>query len=195
MGKVRAATISQRFGFQVRPVDGIDARTEVELAAQILERLSEHFWVNTEVQGTHYSGRRLRIDAILRPINAELWKTTDPAIGLEFKLLRGIGGAKSFTKWCAQCADYAATDWDGVGMVSVFGYNIYMSTIGDSMVEPSTHCFYITRLMSRFGVGELREVKRRGLSFVMSGHHVMWSEIRGVETWKHTYTERRFGAR
>ena len=88
---------------------------ESEIAERVLSALSPHFEARREVFGTHCSGRRLRIDAVLWPRDPTGWHDEKPVFGLEFK--RHVGqGAEAL----AQCTDYAHTEWDGFGPLAVF---------------------------------------------------------------------------
>lgn len=50
---------------------------EAELIREVLTRLAPSFHVDREVWDTHCGGKRLRIDAILRPRDTEGWKDAD----------------------------------------------------------------------------------------------------------------------
>jgi hypothetical protein len=60
--------------------------TEAELATWVLDELAPWFVVHREVAGTHWSDRRLRLDALLVPKQPGPWKDDRPAFGVEFKL-------------------------------------------------------------------------------------------------------------
>lgn len=88
---------------------------ESEIAERVLSALDPHFEARREVCGTHCSGRRLRIDAVLWPRDPARWHDEKPVFAVEFK--RPVGqGAEAL----GQCADYAHTRWDGYGHLPVF---------------------------------------------------------------------------
>ncbi len=87
--------------------------SEADLVDAVLKALSGYFLIEIEVGGTHCcSGQRLKLDAVLRPVNRSGWHDPDPCFGVEFKNVREAGGIRGFTKWAAQAVDYAHTTWD-----------------------------------------------------------------------------------
>lgn len=166
---------------------------EGDVKRRVLGSLSRHFVVHEEVWGQHWSGKRMRIDAILIPKDDSLWKTKSPRLGVEFKNFRSFDPSfsiKDYTKWWAQCHDYAETSFDGHGYVPVFSYNgftHYRQRIGND----STAAFAI-RFWGRLGVGELQP---DDLTFVMNGTNKIWSMSRGVIDGSRISMERKFGSR
>lgn len=84
--------------------------SETELAEWALGQLDPYFTIHPQVQGVHCSGRRMRIDAILRPRDASGWTDPDPAFGVEFKNPVTLDSTKAYTKWAAQAVDYTHTE-------------------------------------------------------------------------------------
>jgi hypothetical protein len=166
---------------------------EKTFAKKVLQRLSKHFFIHEQAEGTHWSGRRLRIDAIIQPRDLSGWKDERPRFGVEFKNYHGFNPSfdmKDYTKWWAQCHDYAETDFDGYGYVSIFSYNgfsHYAARIGNS-----TSAALAVRFWGRLGVGEIQPQE---LLFVMNGTNKIWSERRGVIDGARISLERRFGSR
>lgn len=173
---------------------------EKDISERVLDRLSKHFRIEEQVQGMHWSGRRLRIDAIVTPLDDSGWKTKSPSLGIEFKNFRGFNPSfdiKDYTKWWSQCHDYAETDFDGHGYVFVFSYNgfsHYRQRGKDSLAA------FAIRFWGRLGVGELSLARdgfpsREGLMFSMSDSKV-WSEITGPRDGaKNWNMKRKFGSR
>lgn len=165
-------------------------KNEDDVARRCLDRLSRHFDIHEQVWGTHLSGCRLRIDAIVKPKDTSEWANKDIALGIEFK---NEGGGEygiatnAYTKWLAQCADYANTNFDGFGFVFVFAYG--------GMARLAEGAGVITRVMGQLGVGELESDRRRGLSFTLCRDHRMWSEAEGVHEAKRWRLERKFGSK
>lgn len=168
---------------------------------RILSRLSKHFHVEEEVWGTHWSGRRLRIDAVLTPIDDSGWKTKRPRLGVEFKNFRGFDPAfsiKDYTKWWSQCHDYAETKFDGHGHMYVFSYNGF-SHYRQRLSSESSAAFAV-RFWGRLGVGELQPTtdgwpRKQCLMFVLHGNTKIWSEVSGVKEGSRMSMERKFGSR
>lgn len=166
---------------------------EKEVRESTLARLSSHFLIHEEVWGTHWSGRRLRIDAVITPKDDSDWKTKSPRLGVEFKNFRAFkpsGDMKDYTRWWSQCHDYAETDFDGCGYVPVFSYNGF-SHYRQRMGSDSAAAFAV-RFWGRLGVGEIRP---DDLLFVMNGTNKIWSESRGVIDGSRISMERKFGSR
>jgi hypothetical protein len=166
---------------------------EKTLAKKVLQRLSKHFFIHQEAQGTHWSGRRLRIDAIIQPRNPSLWKDENPRLGVEFKNYHGFSPSidwKDYTKWWSQCHDYAETDFDGHGYVPIFSYNGFSHYAGRTGSQGNAA--FAVRFWGRLGVGEIQP---DDLLFVMNGTNKIWSERRGVIDGARISMERRFGSR
>lgn len=166
---------------------------EAEVKKDALLRLAPHFIVHEEAWGTHWSGKRVRIDAIVRPRDDSEWKTKAPKLGIEFKNFRGFNPSfdmKDYTRWWAQCHDYAETDFDGHGRVYVFAYNgfvHYHQRTGDSHASALA-----VRFWGRLGVGEIDPAD---MMFVINGTNKIWSLSRGVIDGRRMSMERKFGSR
>lgn len=166
---------------------------ESDIKRSVLSRLSSHFRVFEEVWGTHWSGKRMRIDAILTPLDDSMWKTKSPRLGVEFKNFRAFSGGfdlKDYSKWWGQCHDYAETNFDGHGYVPVFSYNGFSHYAARLKNEVASA--FAVRFWGRLGVGELRPEE---LMFVMNGSNKIWSERRGVIDGSRISMERKFGSR
>jgi hypothetical protein len=166
---------------------------ESDVKRRVLESLSAHFTVHEEVWGNHWSGKRIRIDAILVPKDDSLWKTKSPRLGVEFKNFRSFDPSfsiKDYTKWWAQCHDYAETSFDGHGYVPVFSYNGF--THYRKRISNEVAAAFAIRFWGRLGVGELQP---EDLMFVMNGTNKIWSLSRGVIDGSRISMERKFGSR
>jgi hypothetical protein len=166
---------------------------ERAVANRVLERLSKHFFIHREAQGTHWSGRRLRIDAIIQPRDRSGWKDEYPRLGVEFKNYHAFNPSidwKDYTKWWSQCHDYAETDFDGHGYVPIFSYNGFAHYAGRAG-NPGNAAFAV-RFWGRLGVGEIQP---DDLLFVMNGTNKIWSERRGVIDGARISMQRKFGSR
>lgn len=163
---------------------------------RVLKALSPHFHIHREVTGTHWSGKRIRIDAIVVPKDDSAWKTREPRLGIEFKNFNGFSPSldmKDYTRWWSQCHDYAETDFDEHGYVYVFSYNGF-SHYQKRASHPSTAAMAV-RFWGRLGVGELSPDSRRGLTFTIQTSKV-WSEANGPEQAAKTWEmKRKFGSR
>lgn len=178
-----------------------DLGDERSISRSVLDRLSKHFEIHEQVTGTHWSGRRITIDAIVRPLDDSGWKTKSPSLGIEFKNFRGFSASfdmKDYTKWWAQCHDYAETDFDGHGYIFVFSYNGF-SHYRKRLSNPTAASLAV-RFWGQLGVGELEPTtdgypRRESLVFTLQSHKV-WSEAGGpcggARNWN---MKRKFGSR
>jgi hypothetical protein len=154
-------------------------RTEAELSSWVLAQLEPTFAITEQVVGRHWSGRRLRIDAVLRPRDPEPWKDVAPAFGVEFKLADERSfDTRNFTGWAAQAVAYAQTEWNDFGRLAVFACPSPLRLLcGSSWGEGAAGL--MEHLLGQFGVGELTLVKPHGLILLLQGHR-MWSVGEGV---------------
>ena len=159
------------------------AATEKELREVALRDLERLFRVETEVSGTHCSGSRLRIDAVLRPRDHRAWFDQEKTMfGVEFK--RSAGQYESigkFCSWLAQAADYTHVNWDGYGYLQVLTCPAFTGEfsypVDSDMFRYFT--FLAARLAGQLGVGELGQIPRQGWTLRMSGEDY-WSENGGM---------------
>lgn len=166
---------------------------EKRLSKRVLERLSRHFFIHEQAHGTHWSGRRMRIDAVIQPRDLSGWKGEQPRFGIEFKNYHAFNPSfdmKDYTKWWAQCHDYAETDFDGHGYIPIFSYNGFSHYAG--RLKSSTDRAMVVRFWGRLGVGEIQP---EDLLFVINGTNKIWSESRGVIDGARISMERKFGSR
>jgi len=157
---------------------------ERDVSEKIIDKLGVFFDIQTEVRGTHFSGKDVRIDAMLTPKDSLGWKTKSP-IGLEIK--RGYQGVGEVTKQISQAVDYANSYFPGFGRVYVFCYpDPEKSQWGEF------RCFY-ERLVGQLGVGFLSD-SGDGLRLTLKGH-LIWSESIGSYEAKRWSMERKFGSK
>lgn len=163
--------------------------SEQALADHVLDRLDPWFTVDPQVWGTACDGKRVRIDAVLRPRDPSSWKDADPAFAVEFKnpgRLASGDGFKLITAWQAQCIDYSHTKWDNYGRLAIFscpGFTVASTGYSDDRMGTG---FSLSHLFGQFRVGELRNTQRYGWTLILNGHHRQWSQRRGVEYAKYT---------
>jgi len=157
---------------------------EKVFSASVLDILSKHFFIEKEVFGTHFSGCRLRIDAVVKPKETSMWKNKNVAFGIEFKAKEKLDGLKASTHWVKQCIDYANTQWDSYGYIYVFSCpNIFEK---DDEI-------YLNRILSDLGVGVLRDNNYHGWTFYLQDRHRIWSEKDGICEGKKWSLIRKFG--
>jgi hypothetical protein len=147
---------------------------EADLAQRVLSRLSMHFAAETEVRGRHWTGRTLRLDAVLRPRDASGWRDKNAAFGVEFKLAHQRShDTHRFAEWARQAVDYTQTEWSGYGRLYIFACPSPIVSLGGS------DGWLMAHLLGQFGVGELSPFEREGWALTVHDH-IVWSEQRGV---------------
>lgn len=173
---------------------GSASMSEIDFETVVLSILEQHFVVQRRVAGTHFTGKRFILDAVIVPRQPHSWKNRSVAFGVEFKdVVRLRGDTRNFTKWLAQCADYTNTNWDNYGYVFVFA----CPSIVDNIPTASDNevARILNAVMGQLGIGELREDARYGWSLFLHGHHRLWSERKGVEEGRRYWLKRSFGNR
>jgi hypothetical protein len=130
--------------------------SENQIADTVLTALGPMFFLEREVWGTHCSGARVRLDAILRPRDPTDWFDEAPAFGVEFKS-RVDQGAEAL----GQCANYMHTMWDGYGVLPIFLCPAVCSRWAWAR-GGEQGAWLVTRMLGQFGVGELDWVNQGG---------------------------------
>ena len=159
-------------------------------AANVLKQLTNDFYVDEQVYGTHFSGARLRIDAVLKPKDTSKWKNPDVCFGIEFKLEEKLKDTKDKTLWIKQCIDYANTKWDGYGYIYVFSCPSIFDKLEYTVQDKS---WLWNRILSNLGVGRLDNHKNYGWTFFLQDTHRIWSQKGGVASGKNWTLKRKFG--
>lgn len=158
----------------------------------VFEKLKQHFNIAHEVNGKHFSGNNMRIDAIATPKENNLWKNHSVALGIEFKDDERLrGDTTNYTGWLAQCIDYSNTKWDRFGYIYIFT----CPGLSDSLSKHIGQFDLLPHIMGHLGIGELKFDERYGLTFFLQGQHRIWSQVRGVEMGKSWDMKRKFGSR
>lgn len=147
-------------------------RTELDRRDWVLEQLSQWFDFELEVPGTHCSGQRLRLDAVLMPRDSSGWKDDRPAFGVEFKL-PSPGRTSDFTAWAAQSVDYTHTNWQGYGRLKVF-----MCPSPFVGLHQSEWPRLVVRMLGQLGVGDLCQIPYRGWALFLHDE-ILWDQSKG----------------
>lgn len=151
--------------------------TERDLTRAALAALDPYFTADREVRGVHCSGKRLRLDAVLRPRDPSGWFDPAPVFGVEFKnAFAGSFDTRRFTSWAAQAVDYAHTEWEGYGRLTIFT----CPAVSAAFTGPYEHAgSLMVRVLGQLGVGELGETAY-GWTLRINGDN-LWSEHYGVQ--------------
>ncbi|MFT7671013.1 MAG: hypothetical protein ACI8X5_003728 [Planctomycetota bacterium] len=169
--------------------------SEAAFERDILERLEPHFEIHPKVEGRHFSGKHLKIDAVVVPRDRTGWKNQNVALGIEFKdVVRLKGNTTNFTRWLAQCADYGNTTWRDFGFLYVFACPSLVEQLPGKS-GPDSAAWIVPRIMGHLGIGELRVLDRYGLSFLLQDNQRLWSEQEGIKDGARYLLKRKFGSR
>jgi hypothetical protein len=169
--------------------------TEKDLKAGFLKRLVSHFAVHEEVEGKHFTGRILRLDAVVQPRDTSGWKNQQVALGIEFKDVARFArnyDTKDLTSWLAQCVDYSNTKWGDYGYIYIFACPSLVDEVAEGVIGRR---MFVRNFMGQLGIGELKEHQEYGLTFLLNTRHRMWSELNGVEQGKYWRLTKKFGSR
>ncbi|MFF0729294.1 hypothetical protein [Streptomyces sp. NPDC004134] len=157
---------------------------EATLAEAVLRRLAPWFHIQREVTGMHPTGRPCRIDAVLRPRDAHMWKNRQVALGVEFKSWEShVGNAsrKDRIGWVAQSIDYSMADWNGYGRLPVFMCpDPFVRSRNPGEVPMDEVGEFIDGLLGQYNVGFLTLFNGVGLTLFLYGSNTIWSERHGV---------------
>ncbi len=170
--------------------------SERAFADKVLGCLEPWFKIDREVTGTHPFGQRLRIDAVLQPLDDADWHDPNPAFGVEFK--QAPQHTRDSMRLAAQALDYTYVDWVSYGRLGVF-----MCTPGPGAFPiEGTESRYLVRLLGQFCVGELGYFARRnetdnggGWALRIHGDHTLWSQDIGAYEAKRRTIRPKVGSR
>lgn len=192
MGRMMVCvSLSRKVYTQLPPYPSEKAFVDATLA-----ELEPYFHIEREVVLEHWTGKPLKVDAVMRPREPQAWKDKSPVFAVEFKpptlfhTGQGWGDTKDFTAWAAQSVDYANSLWhsaSGEQRLRVFACPSATAPFEDGLRTSglSDPAFYMSRLLWQLGVGELAKLERDGWTLLGQGTHVLWSESRGVHEGKH----------
>ena len=167
--------------------------SEKKFQESVFSILQNHFKIEKQVSGKHFSGKKFLIDAVIQPLDLTEWKNKEIAFGVEFKSPDKLKSTNDTTGWFAQCIDYANTNWDSYGYINIFSCPRLFDDLTFANVQDSR--LLINRLFSNLGIGELYKHKNYGFCFYLQNSHLIWSEKRGVIGGKNWSLKRKFGSR
>jgi len=170
---------------------GFGDLSEKEYKSKIITDLKRDFVVKEEYWGTHFSGQKVRIDAVFRPKNTDLWMNKKIVFGLEFKSpakLKQLGKQLAFTK---QAIDYSNTIFDKLGYIPVL---ICPRIDFDTTYSHDKAPYFMRKLLNQFNVGEL-DYTHRGLSILFSDSEFIYTSTEGVKKGKSSRLITNFGSK
>jgi hypothetical protein len=155
--------------------------SETDAVDELVKIFQPYFHIQREIKGLHFSGRRLRLDLLLRPRNSSEWKNPDTAFGIEVKMPNTERGWGECSRHFAQACDYANTLWDNVGLIPIFCWPIFMPrnmtvTLGDF---PQGEEGFFYRVAGQMNVGFVYEAPYHGVGLSLCGHTI-WNQCKGV---------------
>lgn len=139
----------------------------------LLQELEGSGWtlVGREVLGTHASGKRLRVDAVLRPPEAEQWATKLWALEAKPPVLPA--DSTDHAALVVQAADYRHVKWDDYGpLPTMIWPEPFAGFLGEQAVGA------VRAILGRMRVPPLRWVSGHGLWLGLTLTRV-WSQARG----------------
>lgn len=92
---------------------------EKQLADSVLTQLASHFEIQREVPGRYPTGQKVRLDAVLRPLDPKPWYDDNPVFGVEFKS-GARGGDRDDAAALRQAVDYSYSEFEGYGRLGIF---------------------------------------------------------------------------
>lgn len=162
----------------LNPVN-LSKMNEQEFKETILNRLSNSFKIREEWEGTGVTGQRLRIDALIKPIDPTPWKNKDVVFGIEFKRPSINSSMGSTNKHLKQAIDYSYTNWDHLGRIPILLCPAVSFTNPTPGRDNRQQEMILKHLLCEFNIGELEETER-GLTILFAQHHRVWSERDGI---------------
>jgi hypothetical protein len=162
----------------------VPTKEESCVSKELFEKLSKYFTIYREVAGTHLSGKKVRIDAVLSPKPEQNFKNNKCFIGLEIK--RGDDSVGEITKQISQSVDYSNSNFGDFGFLYVF---CYPDPFRGNWSSENT---FSERLIGQLGVGFLSESPT--LELRLKGHR-LWTAAEGAVDAKHWSLKRKFGSK
>lgn len=162
---------------------------EKSITETFLLHLKKDFYISREVKGIHMSGKRVRIDAILKPKSTEGWLNPDISIGIEFKDPSKISSSQGRGEYdlLAQCLDYSMTEFDGVD------YDSMIVLICPGIASEKNDVY---RFLSRYNVGYMSVSDGYGIEMRMGNVGIpLWSSEEGAMRISKSYWRKTFGVR
>jgi len=157
-------------------------KDEEEYANDFFNRISNYFHVKREVWGTHWSGKKVRIDGLIKPKDNSGWKNKNIIFGVEVKYPSQLDSYGDFSQYISQAIDYSQTTWGDRGYLSILLKPPVYDTFTkrhDRFLETSRVSFwlegFLNSLLCKFNIGEINENKYYGLEF-KRGNSPIWRE-------------------
>lgn len=169
-------------------------KTENEFISSVLEEISDDFVCKREIWGTHFSGKRLRIDAVIKPKEVSLWKNKNILFGVEFKLPSKQESIGNDTKLITQAIDYHCTKWDEYGYLPILVCPGFITAHQGSYIGFNS-ALVLSHTLGQLNIGELCNNPDYGWLIRYSASHLVWSKKFGVSCGKSWLFKTKFGAK
>ena len=165
-----------------------EGRHESADRSELRRILGPQWKIQDEVWGRGPDGKPVRVDAVIRPIDATQWKDPSVAFAVECKSMTRQKQICDRSHWLRQCVDYTYTNWQGYGFLWVLTFpSVFGPWYTKSSIEHERHLF------GAFGVGEIVNDRWGGWSIHFSTHRI-WSEKQGVVSGSRWTCKKTFGA-
>jgi hypothetical protein len=165
---------------------------EKHFKENVFNLLNKEFEIDKEVTGIHFSGKKLKIDAIIKPRVKNHWKNQEVVFGIEFKSPDKIKSTHDVTHWISQCVDYANCTWGDYKYIYILSCPGVFENYSGSLIKEGK--WFIDRVISDMGVGQLMLHYKYGWCIYLQTH-LIWSENRGVISGKTWALKRKFGSK
>lgn len=165
-------------------------QTEQEFKSSWLKKLDQHFYIEEEVTGIHLTGKKLRIDAIIKPKDTTDWKNKDIAFGVEFKSPTNIDRLNNQFSFMRQCVDYSYTEFKNYGFIPILSCPSFEI---DETYSDEKSLKALRHFLNSFNVGELCDTYR-GTSIRFAEHHYIWVNGKVQHAGKTWGLKKKFGS-
>ncbi|MDO6739389.1 hypothetical protein [Wenyingzhuangia sp. 2_MG-2023] len=165
-----------------------EEQNESEFKKHWLKKLEQHFTIEEEVSGIHITGKKLRIDAIIKPKDTSDWKNKNIVFGLEFKSPTKIDRLNNQLNYMRQCVDYSYTKFGDYGFIPILSCPQFEL---DETYSTSKALKTLKHFLNTFNVGELGETYR-GYSILFADSYI-WSSGK-VELGKRWLLKKKIGS-
>lgn len=164
--------------------------SELQAVQAWTQLLAPHFQIEKEVEGIHWTGRKMRIDMVLHPL-FEWHGGGHQPIGFEIKK-----PDTNDAKLVGQAVDYANTQWNSriIRKPVVMFIAVFAPKYHNPEMPCETHGHLLTeQLLGRLGVINFDLKDKTGLELRVSGEK-MWSPSKGVRALNWS-AQRKIGSR
>lgn len=153
--------------------------SEAQYSKMILDQLEPYFLIDEQVTGIGPHGERVRIDAVITPIDLDLWAKKDVKFGIEFKISKESQGA--LKRSIEQCERYKFSKfYDGKHHLDLI--LLCPGEIEKWGIRKESE-YDVFRLIDALSIGMIKG-SGDSLRIMCNRDHCQWSKKNGVEEGK-----------